>query len=262
MAVLDDQRRDARRRFATPARRRGARDARAGGAVALGGRLDRRHERHARGDDPAALELRRRRLAGPRADADAGDPDAARGGDPRVRAREVLAGRREVRATDDGRRYEGRFHAGAQPRITSAEEADGDRRGRPRRARRDHQARQDAAHRARADALRPHVAAARGQHPLRLLARGARSRAAQRLLRGAQGAHLSAYELALPDLATWSRTSSRPPSASAATDAYAKAAAYVHGPGPPAARPRRRRRQGRRPPRDHPDQRPSTRSPR
>ena len=51
------------------ARRRGARDARAGGAVALRGRLARRHERDARGDDPAAVELRRRGLAGPRADA-------------------------------------------------------------------------------------------------------------------------------------------------------------------------------------------------
>ena len=45
--------------------------ARGGGALALGGRLDRRHERHPRGDDPAALVLRRRGLARPRADADA-----------------------------------------------------------------------------------------------------------------------------------------------------------------------------------------------
>ena len=141
--------------------------------------------------------------------------DAARGGDPRVRAREVLARRREVR-TDDDRRYEGRFHAGAQPRIKSAPRRRGDRRGRPRQARRDHQARQDAAHRARADALRPHVAAARRQHALRLL-RPAHARRRPAPLRGAQGAHLSAHELALPDVATWSRTSSRPPSASATT---------------------------------------------
>ena len=39
------------------------RAARGGGAVALRGRLDRRHERDARGDDPAALVVRRRGLA-------------------------------------------------------------------------------------------------------------------------------------------------------------------------------------------------------
>ena len=62
--------------------------------VALGGRLDRRHERHARGDDPPALVVRRRRVARARADADAGDPRPPRGGDPRLQAREVLARRR------------------------------------------------------------------------------------------------------------------------------------------------------------------------
>ena len=43
------------------------------------------------------------------------------------------------------RRYAGRYHAGAQPRLATAEEADGDRRRRPRPARRDHQAREDQA---------------------------------------------------------------------------------------------------------------------
>ena len=66
-------------------------------ALALGGRLDRRHERHARGDDPPALLVRRRRVARPRADADARDHRPPRGGDPRVRARAVLARRRDVR---------------------------------------------------------------------------------------------------------------------------------------------------------------------
>ena len=41
--------------------------------------------------------LRRRRLARPRADADAGDPRPPRGGDPRLRARAVLARRRALR---------------------------------------------------------------------------------------------------------------------------------------------------------------------
>ena len=45
--------------------------------------------------------LRRRRVPGARADADAGDHRPARGGDPRLRARAVLARRRDVR---DGRR--------------------------------------------------------------------------------------------------------------------------------------------------------------
>ena len=84
------------------AARRRVPHARGGGALALRGRLDRRHERHARGDDPAALLVRRRGLARPRADADAGDPRPPRGRDPRVQAGEVLAGRRDLRA-DRGR---------------------------------------------------------------------------------------------------------------------------------------------------------------
>ena len=73
----------------------------AGGAVAFGGGLDRRHERDAGGDDPVAVLVRRRGLPGAGADADAGDHRAARGGDPGVRAGAVLARRRDVR---DGRR--------------------------------------------------------------------------------------------------------------------------------------------------------------
>ena len=74
----------------------GVRAARGGRALALGGGLDRRHERDARGDDPAALVVRRRGLARPRADADAGDRRPPRGGDPRVQARAVLARRRDA----------------------------------------------------------------------------------------------------------------------------------------------------------------------
>ena len=97
VAVLDDHRRDqAGVRRAAP--RRGVPQARGGRALALRGRLDRRHERHARRHDPPALLVRRRRLARPRADADAGDPRPPRGRDPRVQAGEVLARRRDVRA--------------------------------------------------------------------------------------------------------------------------------------------------------------------
>ena len=85
--------------------RDGLRAARGGGALALGGRLDRRHERDARGDDPAALLVRRRGLARPRADADARAHRPARGGDPRLQARAVLARRRDLRA--DRRRAPG-----------------------------------------------------------------------------------------------------------------------------------------------------------
>ena len=116
VAVLDDRGRDARGAVA-PARGEEMALLEAGGAVALRGRLDRRHERHPGRDHPAALELRRRGLARPRADPDAGDPHAARGGDPRVRPREVLAGRCRLRGVAASRRYEGRYHAGAQPRI-------------------------------------------------------------------------------------------------------------------------------------------------
>ena len=96
VAELDDERRDEERaRVAAP--RAGVRAARAGGALALGGRLDRRHERHARGHDQAAQLLRRGRVAGARADADAGDRGAPRGGDQGVQARALLAGGRDLR---------------------------------------------------------------------------------------------------------------------------------------------------------------------
>ncbi len=64
------------------ARGRRAGLARGGRALALGGGLDRGHERHPGGHHPPALRLRWGRLAGPGADADAGHPGPARGGDP------------------------------------------------------------------------------------------------------------------------------------------------------------------------------------
>ena len=85
-----------------PARR--LRPAGGGGPLALRGRLDRRHERDARGDDPPALLVRRRRLARPRADADARDHRPPRGGDPRLQARAVLARGRDLRADRRRRR--------------------------------------------------------------------------------------------------------------------------------------------------------------
>ena len=117
---------------------------------------------------------------------------------------------------EPGRRYGGRFHAGAQPRLKTAAEAEAiveavrGQRGR------DHQAREDQALREGAAAVRPDVAAARGQHALRLLRPPHAGRRAA-ALRGAQGAHLPAYELALPAVRHGRRRSSRPPRWSART---------------------------------------------
>ena len=149
VAELDDQRRDEERarRRCKPAQE--FEQPRAGGPLALGGRLDRRHERHARGHDPPAQLLRRRRLAGTRADAHAGDRGPARGGDPGLQARALLARGRDLRGgcqdggrpqrTDgggEGRRagervYGGQFHAAPGqkelargPRISSQEHAE------------------------------------------------------------------------------------------------------------------------------------------
>ena len=74
------------------------------------------------------------------------------------------------------------------------------------------------------------------------------------LLRGAQGAHLSAHELAVPDERHGRRRSSRRPRRSGASQEYRGGRALRQRPGPAAAGARRRRRQGRRPPRDHPDE--------
>ena len=147
---LDDQAGDARGVRRTARRRRAQGLARAGRALALGGRLDRRHERHARRHDPPALLVRRRRLARARADADAGHHRPPRGGDPRVQARAVLARRRA------------RSPPSAEPPATRAASTPAPSRGsrpRPRRQaivaavrradRRDHQARQDDAQKQR-----------------------------------------------------------------------------------------------------------------
>ena len=170
----------------------GVRAARAGGALALGGRLDSRHERHARGDDPPAQLLRRRGLARARADADARDHRPPRGGDQGVQARALLAGGRDVRGTAARRGGRRRAHlhralpgAGRQPRQHQGpahrHRAGGarDRRRMRGQAGHDHEAREERAARESADALRPDDAAARGEQPLRVLRQAdARGRAA------------------------------------------------------------------------------------
>ena len=198
--------------------------------------------------------LRRRGLARPRADADAGDHRPARGGDPRLRPREVLAGRRDVRRRRASRSYEGRFHAGAKPRLATEEEAaaivDAVRGGRGTITKLETTRAQGA----RAAAVRPHLAAARGQHPLRLQ-RPPHARGRAALLRGAQGADLSAHGVALPDQ-RHGRGDQADRRSRRRRRGVREGRRVRHVARPAAARPRRRRRQGRRSPRDHPHQLP------
>jgi len=180
---------------------------RRGGALALGGRLDRRHERDARGDDPAALLVRRRRLARARADAHAWRSW-------RVAKRRSARSKPEpywlVDATfqpvsgEAGRKYDGRFRAGPEPAVWATEpQARGPRfvDGGPRAARWRDLAKVRRRRRVREKApllLRPDVVAAR--RPTRATAsrRAATLSAAQRLYEEHNGAHLPAYELTLP----------------------------------------------------------------
>ena len=224
--------------------------ARAGRALALGGRLDRRHERHTRRHDSPAQLLRRSRLAGTRANADAGDRGPARGGDQGLQARALLAGRRGLR----GRRRT-RLR-GALSRRLQAEDRDraggpGDRRAVPGPAGHRHEARAQRAARALAAAVRPDLAAARREHALRVLGQTHAGRGPA-LLRGAQGAHLSAHQLALSDQRhdprdqADGRARRRAPRVREGRAVRARARSA-------AARQGRQRRQGQRPPRDHPD---------
>ena len=164
------------------------------GALALGGRLGRGDERDARGLDPAARGVRRRRLAGPRSDSDA-------------RARSPAGRRRSAptsRSPTGSSRPPSRRRASAPTAAATWAEAHrrgrgrDDRRGLPRPARRDHEARQEGGARATAAPLRPDLAPAPRQLALRLLGPADARRGAE-ALRGPQGDHLPAHELAIPD---------------------------------------------------------------
>ena len=108
LAQLDDEEGD-RGGVRAPAPGRRDEAARGVRALALRGRLARRHERDARRLDPPARGVQRRRLARPSADADARARRAPREGDPRIRARAVLArrGRSRRPASALPRRYLG-----------------------------------------------------------------------------------------------------------------------------------------------------------
>ena len=174
------------------------------------------HERDPRGDDPRPRLGRRGRLARPRPDADARDHRPPRARDPGVRPGAVLARARELRPAlrgslvrpDQGRRQGHAYRPGDLAQGGRACRGDrreglrqdGDRRGR----------RAQGAVRARAAPLRPDVASARCEQPLRVLraphAPGrpvARTRARRRSPTRARAPAGSP--------ATSSRSSSRPP---------------------------------------------------
>ena len=151
---------------------------------------------------------------------------------------------------DGARRYEGRFHDGAQPRLKSAAEA---------------QAIVDVVRGVRGEITKLDKTKRKERPPLLYdltsLQREANTRygfSARRtlgrgsaLLRGAQGADLSAHQLALPDQRHGARVQGDRregrPAPRVPRGGELRAVAR-----PAAARARRRRRQGRRPPRDHP----------
>ena len=187
---------------------------------------------------------------GPGADADAGDPRPPRGGDPRVRARALLAGGRGLR----GRRR-ARLR-GPLPRRREA--ADRHRRGgagdrRRRAAASDGEiTKLDKTQRKERPPLLYDLTSLQREanSALRLL-RAAHAGRGPAPVRGAHRAHVSAHELALPavrheerDQADRRARRSPPP--------LRRGGPLRHLARRPAARPRGQRQEGHRPPRDHP----------
>ena len=126
-----------------------------------------------------------------------------------------------------------------------------DRRRRHRPAGRDHEAREEGGARAPAAPLRPDLAPAPREHALRLLG-AAHAGGRPAALRGAQGAHLPAHELALPDRRHDRRDQAdrRPGRPQRAVPQGVRVRA---GARQAAARARGQRQEGPGPPRDHPD---------
>ena len=195
-----------------------------------------------------------RRLARPRADADARDPGAAREGDPGLRAQAVLARRRDVPARADKTAYRGRH-------VRGSRDAHRDRPRTPTRSSR-------ASRTARGTSPRSRKRTQRSQPPLlydlTALQREAASWhgfTARRTLSAAQGC----YEKAV---LTYPRTASRYLSSDMIPELkeiaghvgkrskeYAQGRRLRAGPGRAAARAHRQQREGHGPPRDHPDER-------
>ena len=96
--------------------------------------------------------------------------------------------------------------------------------------------------------LQRHANTLYGFSARRTLGRGAEA------LRGAQGAHLPAYQLALPDRRHGRRDQADRRAGRPQPRSTRRAREYVLGAGQAAARPRGQRQEGHGPPRDHPDQ--------
>ena len=230
------------------------RAARGGRPLALRGRLARRHERDPRRHDPRPRLGRRRRLARPRPDADAGADRQARARDPGVRPRAVLARPRHVRGAEP-RGYEGLWFEGDETRICK----DGDARRRDRRRRSPartatvENGRAQGADRARAAPLRPDARSSATRTAASASRRAARCRPRSRSTRTRRRSPTRARAPAT-SRATWSPSSSRPPRRSRRSPSTRRRRATCSARAA-AARPRRQRREGRRPPRDHPDRR-------
>ncbi len=171
VAELDDHRGDQGRvRRAAARGRAGA--ARGGRALALRGRLDRRDERDPRGDDPPALarSTARSRSGACRRRRSRSSPAARRRSAPSSRSRTGSSTRTFDPLAEPGAASTRAATTPAPTRgIKTAERGRRDRRRVRGPDRRDHQAREVRAQGAPAAAVRPHLAAARRQQPLRVL---------------------------------------------------------------------------------------------
>ena len=153
--------------------------------------------------------------------------------------------------------YQGIWFEGDETRIKAVERADeivekvsgkdGD----------DHEGRAQGAVRARAAAVRPHLAPARREPSLRLQ-RAAHAAGCAEAVRGQEGDHLSAYELALPVRGHGAAAEDRRLDA-AGHPGLPRSGDVRHAPRPASAPARDQRREGHRPPRGHPDRRPARR---
>ena len=117
----------------------------------------------------------------------------------------------------------------------------------------DREGRAQGAVRARAAALRPHLAPARREPPLRLH-RAPHAAGRADAVRGQEGDHVPAHELALP-VRRHGPAAEADRRDAAADPGVPRRRDVRHRPRPAAAPARRQRREGRRPPRDHPDRR-------
>ena len=233
-------------RAPAPGRADGA--ARAGGAIAVRGRLARRDERDPGGVDPAAGRVRRRRVARARPDADARDRRRAESSRSAASSPSRTGSSRPTSRRPGTREYTGRYLGGKRIGLDDATAIVRDCDGRPGTITKLEK---------KEETEQPQLL-----YDLTSLQRHANTLfgfSARRTLAAAQKLYEEHKAITYP------RTSSRfltcelideiKPTVALVGEnaAYARAAQYVLGLEQPAARPGRERREGRRPPRDHPD---------